>query len=77
MGCDREAQETRNKQMISLGGLGVISAGEQRELCSLQSSVLRKGCIAITSQVIAQPQGMFSGLAKDSQHNIQECSVRI
>lgn len=35
-------------------------------LCSLQSTVLRKGCAAIPFQVIAQPQGMFSGLPKDS-----------
>lgn len=48
------------------GGLGVIPPGEWGNLFFLQSTVLRKSCTAITSQVIAQPQGMFSGLTKDS-----------
>lgn len=48
------------------GGPGVIPPGEHENLCSLQSTVLRKGCAAIAFQVIAQPQGMLSGLPKDS-----------
>lgn len=41
------------------GGPGVIPPGEHGNLCSLQSTVLRKGCAAITFQVIASPRECF------------------